>query len=59
MEGFGAVITYRYIGNRVQLGKVVGISDPLVIRVAKLCERVCEALDVASAVIEEEETHDQ
>lgn len=42
----------------MQFGKVMGISDPLVIRVAKLCERVCEALDVASAVIEEKEAHD-
>lgn len=50
-------MTYRCIGRRVQLGKVVGISDPLVIRVAKLCEGIREALYVASTVIEEEEAH--
>lgn len=49
---------YRRVGESVQLCKVTGISDPLVIRVPQLCERVCEALDVASAVVEEEKAHD-
>jgi len=57
-DGNGVMDTYGCVGDCVQFCKVVGISDPLVIRVAELCERVREALDVSGAVIEEEETHD-
>ena len=36
--------------------EVIGRRDPLEI-VAEFPQRVCEALDVACAIVEEEETH--